>query len=85
MTDHIKDEVFNNFNCLKKSIQDFKIQAGEVKEICHLILQLDAIVQFLPQFVDVQEIDEKIKKAVDAVQKVFDDEFKSINEQSEKF
>lgn len=85
MTEFIKEEVAKTLIGLKKHIQLFENPAGEVKEICHLVLQLDAIVQYLPGYVNVQEIDENIKKAVDVVQKVLDDAFKSINEQTEIF
>ena len=85
MTNYIKEEVAKTLIGLKKYIQLFENPAGEVKEICHLVLQLDAIVQYLPGYVDVQEIDENIKKAVDVVSKVLDDALKSINEYSDKF
>ena len=80
MTDYIKDEVTNTLNHLNRKIKAFENPACDVKEISHLVLQLDAIAQVLPGFIEVQKIDEEIKKAIEAVQKVIDDTLKSIKE-----
>lgn len=43
MIEFIKDEVTKTLNILRRKIQDFENPDGEIKEISHLILELDAI------------------------------------------
>ena len=85
MTEFIQEEVAKSLNLLQRHIRAFEIPASGFKEICRLVLQLDAIAQFLPGYIEIQEINENIKKAIDSVSMVLDDAFKSINEYSEKF
>jgi hypothetical protein len=53
MTEYIKEEVAKSLNLLKRHIWAFENPASDVKEICRLVLQLDAIAQFLPGYVEI--------------------------------
>ena len=68
-----------------KSASAFANQDRPIMEICHSILQLDAIAQFLIEYIDTQLIDQNISKAQVLVKTVLDDDIRAAIDLSNKF